>query len=117
MKIMILDNEPERHDVFGDRWAEHELTHVWTYAQAIEALERETFDRLALDHDLALRLPEPGELTGYDVARYLVERVPRERWPKQVVLHSHNGRGRRAMAELLLAAGGMVVVDAPFKEG
>ncbi len=115
MKILVLDDVSARHDVFGDRWAEHDVTHVFTYEEAIAALDREQFARLSLDHDLRLALPVEGERTGFDVALHLVEKVPRERWPKQVLLHSHNALGRRAMAELLTAAGGMVVLEQPFK--
>ena len=51
MKILLLDDDPVRHDVFGDRWADDDLTHASTYAAAIAALQLERFDRVALDHE------------------------------------------------------------------
>ncbi len=58
MKIFILDDQPERHEGFRDILPAHQLTHVWTFDDAVEALSNTKFDMACLDHDL-------GDMTGW----------------------------------------------------
>jgi len=52
MKILILDDQPERHEGFIKIYHGHELTHTWTYSECVRAMKATKFDLVCLDHDL-----------------------------------------------------------------
>jgi CheY-like chemotaxis protein len=52
MKILILDDQPERHEGFLVILRDHQLVHAWTYTQAVSAFKTQDFDMACLDHDL-----------------------------------------------------------------
>lgn len=116
MRILVLDDEQVRHDEFARRWATYERVHVKTVGEAIEALEGGKFDVATLDHDLEdfVCLPYPVELTGLDVARYIA-RMPPEKRPNQVVVHSWNPVGAANMVNAL-QDGGIHAVRVPFQK-
>ena len=111
MRILILDDDECRHDVFRRVLADAERVHVYTAKQAIEALSSERFDLVCLDHDLDLLseslLEPPGD--GLEVARFIADHMPVDKVPRQVLVHSWNPCGARAMVDTLKAASVPVV--------
>jgi hypothetical protein len=85
-----------------------------------EAVRGERFDEVWLDHDLQ---EVPGNtvterrqvrvLTGCDAAKLLV-RLPVEKRPGEVIIHSWNSPGARVMDKLLYDAG-IKVTKQPFR--
>lgn len=116
MKILFLDDEHVRHQLFkyGRIGLNADITAAWDYDQAVAALiKHEPFDVAYLDHDLGMTSIEPGtERTGYDVAYYIAS-MPVERRPKKVIIHSWNHHGRLRMAATLRDAGVDVSIQ-PF---
>lgn len=51
-KVLILDDMAERHERFRSILSGHEVTHAWTFTQAVKALSSTRFDLACLDHDL-----------------------------------------------------------------
>jgi CheY-like chemotaxis protein len=99
-KILVLDDEPARHVGFLRRLRDHTVVSVGNYKEAAQALRAGSpFDVLFLDHDLGERR------NGADVVRFLVREIPREQWPKMVVIHSWNPFGAMRMRNLLVDAG------------
>ncbi len=95
MRILFLDDDPSRHRLFQERTSSEQVEHVWNAAEAIEALQRETFDVVSLDYDLS----RSGDaLTGYDVAQRLVETPNRS---AIILIHSDNHGGAQRMIEIL----------------
>lgn len=110
MRILVLDDDEQRHEIFAKRLRGNEVKHVFTSSQAIEALQNAflaPFDLAYLDHDLGEKIndPYPREVTGDDVARWMVMELPIERRPKQIIIHSWNPDGARRMANRLYEAG------------
>ena|SRR5688572_9896580 len=112
-RILILDDDDVRHLGFS-KWLgmhdELQVVHVTTVAAAKEALSKgETFDLVFLDHDLNdldYQSVEnngfgPIEITGFEVARFIVTDLPKERRPKAAVVHSWNPPGASMMCEVL----------------
>jgi CheY-like chemotaxis protein len=143
MKILILDDQPERHEGFIRIFAErkHELTHAWTYQQAIKAMKADKFGMACLDHDLGDRAFDEGPevtiksfnfdltyspdfvndgmynasrryLDGRDVVEWMVQNE--FRCPPKVLIHSHNPDGARVMAERLRTISWITVFVKPF---
>lgn len=117
MKILILDDSPERHAIFLARYVKHDLVQVYSVDAAIKAVEAESpFDAMFLDHDLTTLQSiglNDGEPSGTVFARYLAE-LPDEKRPAQIIIHSWNDAGRTRMAGILKDAGYKNVVIQPF---
>jgi CheY-like chemotaxis protein len=129
MKILILDDMPERHDGFKKIFsgAPDELVHTWTYFEALEALEKAVLDgkpfgMACLDHDLGDNPDISADLqvgmyrdhvfTGADVCSFLVKN-PRL-CPPQVLIHSWNPSGSEIMRNILSRIPHIKVVVRPF---
>lgn len=119
MKILFLDDDKARHRKFREWSIGCEVVFVFTYEEAIKALEEHVFDEAHLDHDLseeaAMGLPVEGEKTGLDVAKHIAAMLPDKR-PERVVVHSFNDAGARWMGRVLRDAGVRVIL-APFGGG
>lgn len=74
----------------------------------------EWFDLVSLDHDLDLLDPPNNERTGKEIATYIALHMDAGRRPMNVMIHSHNPDGAKAMAAIL-RDGGIVPVIKPFK--
>lgn len=113
MKILFLDDDEDRHARYSLRSIGHEVHHVRTSAEAIDALKhRGPYDVADLDHDLGgLQMVEPG-LVGHggDVARHL-EQNPE--CARIVVLHTFNQPAAFKMA-MLMGEAPLAVAYAPF---
>ena len=99
MRILVLDDEHARHNLFLAAWGENAIVHAWTAESAIGALAGDRFHVVTLDHDLGPASDGDGLL----VARYIA-RMPEERRPEVVYVHSANPVGAQAMVDTLLRA-------------
>ena len=104
MRILVLEDNLERHQVFRQRFPDCLL--VSTYADAVAALAGPPFDEVWLDFDI-----EFGH-NGADVAFFLAQQ-PRDRWPARVIVHSSNLAGSVAIYTTLKRAG-LAVERRPF---
>jgi CheY-like chemotaxis protein len=94
MKVLVLDDEPYRHQIFQEHLSTEDVRYAWTAVEAVQALLSERFDLVLLDHDLAL--DDPGD--GFEVAQALVETPNRE---TIVIVHSDNPYGAHRMLQVL----------------
>jgi hypothetical protein len=100
MKILFLDDETVRHDLFDQTRTGDEIHHAYTLEQFEKALARvEKFDVISFDHDLG-----PGA-DGYDCAMLLLSRIPYANWPRECWVHSWNPVGAERIVRGLRAAG------------
>lgn len=126
MRVLFLDDDPDRHATFARNAAGCELVQVWTYAQLVDALAGPRFDQVFLDHDLydfvggvpaALGTQMPADAkTGLDAAVY-VATLPEDRRPAAVYIHSWNPHGAWSMHQVLSGAGYHHIVRRPFDLG
>lgn len=125
MRVLILDDDEQRHAGFRAAMVGVERVHVRNYEEAVKALSGSWFDVAYLDHDLSDRqavgqfLGDPsmfgGEMTGADVARHIAA-MDRDARPGCVVIHSWNPDGARRMATILREAGVRAQI-APYGRG
>lgn len=104
-RILILDDDQDRHDDFARRFATWTREHVYTVAGFEDAI-RHRFDVVHFDHDLGdYQLGMYGidhERTGVDAAKLLVA----ARWkPSFAVVHSWNPEGAQRILRVLRSAG------------
>lgn len=100
MKILILDDQEQRHKHFKKELCFHTLCHVYTSKECIKKLSEETFDCVFLDHDLGgQEMVESGENTGYEVCVWLKNNI--EKCPDQIYIHTMNPVGRQNMLSVL----------------
>ena len=113
MKILFLDDDPIRTRKARKCFANHELCEAETAEQAIKLLEKDSpYDAVSLDHDLGGKIYCPSnEVSGFAVAEY-ISKMPREKMPKQVVVHSFNLYGAENMIKVL--QGVVPVIRQPF---
>jgi len=106
MKILILDDDQTRHDLFKKKFYlnSDELYHAYTAEQCINELGRTKFDMVCLDHDLdKTQMVDSGDGTGYEVCEWLSNNI--EHACGLIVIHSFNPIGARNMHNILLSAG------------
>src|SRR3954467_10883234 len=114
MRVLVLDDDNNRHVTFRRNLIGHDVVHVHTYDEAVAALAGERFDVMFLDHDLNLegvhrsvrRDEETGvewEMNGAHVAHVIAE-LPSEKRPDEVFVHSYNPDGASNMIAILHAA-------------
>jgi CheY-like chemotaxis protein len=115
-RVLFLDDNEDRHVEFCERMQDHDVSVAFTTHQAIELLDTNApYDVVYLDHDLGeIANTEPfNERTGRVVAEHIASVLPRDKWPKQVIIHSWNIDGSRRMRDILQNAG-LAVSLAPF---
>lgn len=131
-KILILDDEPIRHDTLKFRYGTRCVyTHAFSVASALYALQHNDFDSITLDHDLGLYRylsPEDDdyemfapigatdlilvEQNGLVLARKMITHVDWSgRKRPHVIIHSHNPVGARAMHDILRGDGFYVTIS------
>lgn len=121
MRILFLDDNPQRHDAADECFDGAEVVHAWTYWDAIGLLEDERFDVIYLDHDLndwesasvITGMYGSRELTGLDVARFIARQLRRDMSPGRIVVHSWNPAGASSMVQILKSVGIPTVYE-PF---
>lgn len=112
MKILVVDDQHERHEGFRAMLVGHSLTHAFGYTEALADLQHNTYGMLCLDHDLAMNDVVGGRaLSGHDIAKWLAAN-PRF-CPPQVIIHSHNPVGALNI-ELTLRSLNLNLVRRPF---
>ena len=102
-KILFLDDDKNRQQEFKNvfKVPGTVVDYVETAEEAIEALKNKVYDVAFLDHDLGGKIfVKEVEGTGYEVALF-IEKMPPERRPYQVIIHSHNPAGASRMYEAL----------------
>ena len=100
MNILILEDDPNRHKAFRNRLIGTNLKIVETAAEAIAALNNQTWDYLFLDHDLGgMTYVTSGKGTGYEVAEWLAKNESKQ--PSHIILHTLNPVGAQNMQALL----------------
>lgn len=121
MRILFLDDMAARQEMFGDIAAKrgHVVNHAWTAEQAIAMLEDGGFDAACLDHDLAedhyagpYVSPSMGGTahSGRAVARWIVE----HKRPAEILVHSFNPDGAKAICDILSDWPRARIARAPF---
>jgi CheY-like chemotaxis protein len=98
-RVLVLDDEAERHRAFADVLEGCEVQHVLTASEAKVALiEEDIFDLVCLDHDLGATSRRSN--TGMAVAEFIT-RDMRDKIPGHVLIHSNNVvAAERMQAEL-----------------
>ena len=112
--FLFLDDSHERYMNFL-AWIEGffygyaiDVEWVKTYDECIQQLTKSHWDTLCLDHDLGT------EKTGYDVAKWIEEKVFTDNDfipPAQVIVHTANTIGRKAIVDALVKINTKVEVE------
>lgn len=112
MKILFLDDMPERHVKAKSVLIGHELMHAMNCDEAKEMMLKHKFDVVSLDHDLAEEHYQPwggyGEApasrltkSGTEVAQWMATELPSSHRPPLVLLHTLNHSGAERMQAIL----------------
>lgn len=114
--MLFLDDMSSRQKLFKEMVESRKMDsdYVWSYDQAIEALEKNEYDVVFLDHDLAFEHYHgymSNSPTGYDVAKWMFEN---ERIPAVVVIHSWNTFGSLNIESVF--KGRCIIWKVPFSE-
>ena len=110
MRILILDDEQCRHDAFAGSYIGHDVTHVTTYQSFLHELEMNSpWDLISLDHDLGEGTGGNVYVDGWGVTRFFsgqhasmrICELSEDFLPLEVIVHSVNPAGARAMVAAL----------------
>jgi CheY-like chemotaxis protein len=100
MRILILEDSPERQEQFNKNLVGHNVEISDSSKATIQKLSNEKWDILFLDHDLGGHAYVPsGENTGYEVAKFLEEN--QQFMPQNVIVHSLNSVGAKNITDAL----------------
>jgi CheY-like chemotaxis protein len=98
MNILILEDSAHRIVWFKAALKEHKLIFCAHARAGKQALRKNQFDLIFLDHDLKGEPVDPeSENSGCEVARYIAE----HEIESMVIIHSENPLGSDAMAAIL----------------
>ena len=102
MKILFLDDNPNRQDIAREHFALHIFFEASTVEEAVKLLELHSpYDLVHLDHDLGGEIFAPSdEQSGYWVAKH-ISMMEKHLLPKQVVIHSLNDTGAQNIINVL----------------
>lgn len=120
MRILILDDDLQRHAGFKSLFQGHQLSHAFTYSEFVSAINSEEFDLICLDYDLHIKhrpdVVVDGKgirpLNGADVAAWILANY--EKCPDNILIHSMNPDGALQMSSMLKDIPGKKVVLKPF---
>ncbi len=109
LRVLLLDDDPKRHDWFAQRFAGDQLDIAIAPTAAIALLTANNYDAIFLDHDLLpehyhTRDPVDEEHTGYAVAAWLAAR-PAVQAATTIIVHTRNDKGALKMVQKMRAAG------------
>jgi hypothetical protein len=113
LKALILDDDPQRHVEVSRDLIGYEITSCTDIWAAQEAIKAQPYELLLIDYDLndysnaSSIITEDAELklTGADFLCYMFTDVPKEHWPKHVIIISIDEDGSKEMQWLLNAVG------------
>lgn len=133
MRILVLDDDDQRHAFFKRQLIGHDVVHTHSYKECMDALRGKRFDMVFLDHDLNMnqysskaddrpeyiqrnltQFSKKGELDGRDVTEDMIKMLPKEKIPETVVVHSWNPSGAAEMVKMLQDANYPHVIRWPF---
>lgn len=100
MKILILEDNPNRMLVFRTHLKDHEIDHFETAWLANEALKKNIYDIIYLDHDLGGQVYVDYDTingTGTDTALVIPKTENRN---ARIVIHTHNPAGAQRMINI-----------------
>lgn len=102
-RYLFLDDDPHRHRIFAREAYGTFFIPVWTAQECQEALlKNDPFDCVFLDHDLGGQVfVKEVENTGTQVALFIRDELPDERFPTRIIIHSHNPAGAIRMENIL----------------
>lgn len=114
-KILILDDDKERHKVFRFKLSTAILSHARTFSEFIEKLRNNKYDLIFLDHDLndfpdAESKDHIGHITGYDAAKVILLQ-DKKNYPATIVVHSANPWGAERIKNVLSLSGIVVYTE------
>ena len=118
VRVLFVEDDPYRMDVFNkDLFKDDQVHWAKDAKDGIRALQRNTYDLVMLDHDLADAhykdldaAANHAEGTGRDVAKFM---VTMENPPPFAFVHSWNPGGALAIGDIL-TEGGINNFVAPF---
>ena len=102
MNTLFLDDDSNRIKQARICFAVDILDIAETAIQAVKLLAKHSpYDLVSLDHDLGGKVYCPSDImSGWAVAVYIAH-MPKEKLPKQVVIHSFNPDGAEKMLNVL----------------
>jgi len=122
MKILILDDDSIRHNIFDNKYRDHDVTHCYTYGEFVEALVSSSpWNLIHLDHDLGDMTAadtytdswgQEREYTGQHAANQICS-LGDDRLPEKVIVHSLNPVGAKRIVDILRNRS-VSVISQPF---
>jgi hypothetical protein len=111
-RVVVLEDKQKRLDIFKCWFTNYDLACTKVIREGVSLLLEKQADFLFLDFDIHdpgdrtlrewLNVPSGRkELDGLDLAYYVAKRLPVEKRPKNIIIHSRNPVGRRLMREYL----------------
>jgi CheY-like chemotaxis protein len=101
MKVLILEDDPERMKSFASLFSKDVIHHAEHSHEAIELLKNNFYDLICLDHDLGgTQINFDPEDCGTIVAEYLHDH-PTE---AEIIIHSYNTPAAQTMMSLIPSA-------------
>lgn len=99
MKILILEDDGHRVNIFIEKFYIHRLTVSENSSTIIDLLNQKVFDYIFLDHDLG-----DGNGSGKDVSEYLRSNCLNKNNQAVIIIHSWNTPAAMAMLKDLPSA-------------
>ena len=94
IKILIVDDEEIRHEMFRKKYPMFDITSVYNSSDAIKLLSKNKYNTIFLDHDLG------GDDTGVKVAEF----IDRAHIRSFIIVHSMNPVGASNIKRILPSA-------------
>lgn len=120
MTVLFLDDSNDRHKTFADAVSGTGIVHVHSAKEAIDAIKKNVFDQIFLDHDLSEEdiMSVVGDdttvPTGMAVVDFLCETFTDGRKMPTVIIHSCNEPAARIMESKLNAIKNAHIVRVAF---
>jgi CheY-like chemotaxis protein len=109
MRVLVLDDDPERHRKFRRWLIGTNADHAFTPAQARDFLRGgRRYDLVCLDNDMDM---VDTDETGEHVADYIAHHMPTEKMPRAALVHSFNDEAAERIATKLDEAGIPVTIQ------
>ena len=110
MKILFLDDDQSRHDIFKRRSIGCKVDHVYSAKQTIDFLSKTDYDLVMLDHDLGGPESEYQLLDDNDdgrtVCQWFATQTDNTKFLNTIfIIHSLNPAGNNAMNNMLRDCG------------